>query len=110
MIARPRLARRHVLSSFLAALLSAALSTGLLGAVGGLFERDGAPFERLVAAERDCAGYAYVSEREACIRIEAARQVPRRLATAGHASVPHGSRTSNASAGFPSANSFHMWR
>lgn len=48
---RPMLARPPVLSQLLAALLACALSTGLLGAVSGLFERDGAPFAR---AELGC--------------------------------------------------------
>src|SRR5512146_332357 len=71
MAARPQLARPPILSQLLAALLACTLSGSLLGVVSGLFQREGAPFSRIVAAARDCRGYAFVSEREACIRIEA---------------------------------------
>ena len=77
MNARPELARPPVLSQLAGALLACALSGGLLGAVSELFQRDGAPFERIVAAARDCAGYAFVSEREACMRLEAEARLQR---------------------------------
>jgi hypothetical protein len=79
MNARLYFARPPVLTHLVAALLSCALSGALLGAVTGLFQRDGAPFERVVAAERDCPGYAFVSEREACMRGEAASRLPAAL-------------------------------
>jgi hypothetical protein len=71
MAVRPRFARPPILSQLLAALLACTLSGSLLGVVSGLFQREGAPFSRMVAAARDCGGYAFVSEREACIRTEA---------------------------------------
>ena len=52
MNAKPTLARCRFLSCFIAALLSAVISAGLLGAVGGLFLSDGLPFGKVVAAER----------------------------------------------------------
>ena len=52
MNARPKLARPPVLGQLVAALLACALSAGLLGAVSGLFHRDGAPFARV---ELNCA-------------------------------------------------------
>ena len=51
-----------------AAMLSTTIAVGTLSAVIILFQRDGAPLERVAAAERVCAGKAYVSEREACMR------------------------------------------
>jgi len=38
------------------------------------------PMERLVAAERACAGHTYVSEREACMREWAALRRPLTMA------------------------------
>ncbi|HUH93187.1 MAG TPA: hypothetical protein VL742_08600 [Casimicrobiaceae bacterium] len=77
MNARPEFGRPPVLSQLAGALVACALSGSLLGAVSGLFQRDGVPFERLVAAAHGCAGYAFVSEREACIRMEAEARLQR---------------------------------
>ncbi len=55
-------------SCITAAVLSAFIAIGLLTAVTGLFQRDGAPFEQVVSAEHACANYAFVSERETCVR------------------------------------------
>lgn len=52
MNAKPTLARPRFLPCFIAALLSAVISAGLLGAVSGLFHSDGIPFGKVVAAER----------------------------------------------------------
>ena len=61
---------------FAAAALSAFVAISLLGGVALLFQKDGAPMERWVAAERECAQHVYVSERDACVRarLQGARQ------------------------------------
>jgi hypothetical protein len=82
MNAKPTFARPHVVTTLVAAALSAFIAVGLLTAVVGLFERDGTPFEQGVIAEHACPNYAFVSEREACARLFLAasriRTVPRR--------------------------------
>ena len=60
--------RHHIVTMIVAVVLSALIATGLLSAVAGLFLRDGTPFEQVVVAERACANYAYMSEREVCAR------------------------------------------
>ena len=72
MNATPTLPRRHPLKSAIAAVLSVVISLALLASVTELFQRDGAPFEQVVAAEHACANYSYVSEREACVRVHLA--------------------------------------
>ena len=69
MNAKPTLARPHVVTTLVAAALATLIAIGLLTAVTGLFQRDGAPFEQLVIAEHACANYAFVSERETCVRL-----------------------------------------
>ena len=68
MNAKPTLARPHVVTT-IAAALSVLTSIGLVTAVTGLFQRNGAPFEHVVIAEHACGNYAFVSEREACARL-----------------------------------------
>ena len=51
----------------IAAALAAVVSIGLLSLVVSLFRTDGGPLEQLVAAEKACQQYAYVSEREHCM-------------------------------------------
>lgn len=68
MNATPTLPQASALKTSVIAALAAFIAIGLLSAVVVLFQRDGAPMERLAAAERACAGYAYVSDREACMR------------------------------------------
>jgi hypothetical protein len=51
-----------------AAALSILIAIGLLTAVTGLFQRDGAPFEQVVIAEHAGASNVFVSERETCVR------------------------------------------
>ena len=63
------LARPHVVATIVAAALSALIAIGLLSAVIGLFQGHGAPFEQVVIAEHACTNYAFVSEREACVRL-----------------------------------------
>ena len=69
MNAKPTLARPHVVTTLVAAALATLIAIGLLTAVTTLFQRDGAPFEQLVIAEHACANYAFVSERETCVRL-----------------------------------------
>lgn len=68
MNAKPTLARPRVVMTIAAVALSAVIAIGLLAAVTGLFQRDGAPFEHVVIAEQTCANHAFISEREACVR------------------------------------------
>jgi hypothetical protein len=81
MNAKPVLARPHVVTTIIAAALSALIAIGLLSAVAGLFQRDGAPFEQVVVAEHACANYAFVSEREACVRLFLAASRVRNVAS-----------------------------
>ena len=46
---------------------AAFVAVGLLSAVAVSFQRSGAPFEQVAAAERACKHYRYVSERETCM-------------------------------------------
>jgi hypothetical protein len=68
MNAKPSLPRPHTVTTVVAATLSALIAIGLLTAVAGLFERNGAPLEQVVIAEQACANHAFVSERDACVR------------------------------------------
>jgi hypothetical protein len=65
---KPILARPHVVTTIVAAALSAVIAIGLLNSVAGLFQRDGAPFEQVVIGEHACAISPFVSERETCVR------------------------------------------
>jgi len=60
--------RRDAATRVVAAIMSAVISLGLLGAVAGSFRGQGVPLERLAAVERACADRAYASERDACMR------------------------------------------
>ena len=55
MHANPTLARPGVATTIAAGALSAVIAIGLLTAVTGLFQRDGARFGRIVIAEHACA-------------------------------------------------------
>jgi hypothetical protein len=81
MNARPTLARRHVVTTIVAAALSVLIAIGLLTAVTDLFQRDGAPFEQVVIAEDACGNYAFVSERETCVRLYLAASRLRNVAS-----------------------------
>jgi hypothetical protein len=72
MNAKPILARRPIGTTLVAAALSTLVAIGLLSTVSSLFLRDGAPLEQAAIAERACADYAFVSERETCMRTLAA--------------------------------------
>jgi hypothetical protein len=63
-----------------AAALAAVITIGIFGGMTELILREGRPLERLVAAERACAGHEYVSEREACMRERAALNRPLSMA------------------------------
>jgi len=64
---KPTLARPRIATTLVA--LSTLIAIGLLTAVTGLFQRDGAPFEQVVIAEHACANHTFISEREACVRL-----------------------------------------
>ena len=59
--------QQRSLTVTIAAAGAAFVAVGLLSAVAVSFQRDGAPFERVAAAERACKHYEYVSERESCM-------------------------------------------
>jgi hypothetical protein len=69
MNAKPTLAPPRFDTTVAAAALSTVIAIGLLTAVTGLFQYDGAPFEHVVIAERACANYMFASERETCVRL-----------------------------------------
>jgi len=69
MNAKPTLARPRVVTTVAATALSTVIALGLLTAVTCLFQRDGAPFEQVGIAEHACANHAFISEREACVRL-----------------------------------------
>ncbi len=81
MNAKPALARPHVVTTIIAAALSVLIAIGLLTAVTGLFQRDGAPFEQVVIAEHACTNCAFVSERETCVRLYLAASQVRNVAS-----------------------------
>jgi hypothetical protein len=81
MNAKPVLARPHFVTTIVAAALSTLIAIGLLSAISGLFQRDGAPFEQVVIAEHACTDYAFVSEREACVRLFLAASRVRNVAS-----------------------------
>ena len=67
MFAKPALPRRSAAAIAVSMMLAATIGTGILAAIAGLFQDDGAPFERVVIAERACSDRAFVSERERCV-------------------------------------------
>lgn len=69
MNAKPVLARPHVTATIVAATLSVLIAIALLSGVTERFQREGAPFEQVVIAEHACTNHAFVSEREACMRL-----------------------------------------
>jgi hypothetical protein len=79
--AKPILTRPHVAATIVAAVLSAFIAIGFLCAVAGLFQRDGTPLAQIVIAERACADYAFVSERETCMRLFLAASRVQRVAS-----------------------------
>ena len=81
MNAKPTLPRPHIATSIAAAALSAFIAIGLLSAVSGLFQRDGAPYEQVVIAERACADRTFVSDRETCVRFYLAAARVRNVAS-----------------------------
>ncbi|MGE5667486.1 MAG: hypothetical protein ACM338_04760 [Betaproteobacteria bacterium] len=74
-------ARPNVGATIAAAALAVLIAIGLLGSVAGIFQRDGAPFEQLVVAERACANHSFVSERETCMRLHLAALRVRHIAS-----------------------------
>jgi len=80
MIAKPDAPQSSLAAHFVAAALAAIITVGILTGMTELILLGGLPFERLVVAERACAGHEYVSDREACMREWAALQRPVSLA------------------------------
>jgi len=68
MNAKPTFPQPSSLSITVAAGLATLIAIGLLTAVVFLFQRDGAPMEQLIIAERACAQHVYMSERQSCMR------------------------------------------
>jgi hypothetical protein len=66
---KPTLPRPGVVTTLVTVALSTLIAIGLLTAVTGLFQRDGTPFEQVAIAEHACANSAFISEREACVRL-----------------------------------------
>jgi hypothetical protein len=81
MSTKPVFPNPRIVTTIVVATLSALIAICLLNAVTGLFQRDGVPFEQVVIAERACADYAFVSEREACVRAVLAASRVRNLAS-----------------------------
>jgi hypothetical protein len=65
---KPTLSSFHVVTTVVAATTSSLIAIGLFVAIVDLFQRDGAPFDQVVIAERACANHAFMSERETCKR------------------------------------------
>ncbi len=63
----PAYATRNAISTFAATALATLIAVSIFAAVAYLFQRDGKPLQRLSAAERACAHYSYLSERQACM-------------------------------------------
>ena len=67
MSALSALPRPSVATVAVSMMLAAAIGTGILATIAGLFQDVGAPFEHVVVAERACGDRAFVSERERCV-------------------------------------------
>ncbi|MEP7207747.1 MAG: hypothetical protein ABI920_12460 [Casimicrobiaceae bacterium] len=65
---KPTLERHHGAVIAASAALSALIAIEILTGVTGLLQSRGMPMAQLAVAERACAGKAYVSERESCMR------------------------------------------
>jgi hypothetical protein len=62
------------------AVLATVIALGILSGFATLFQSRGAPMERLVAAERACTQYIYLSERRACMNEWLAASKPANVA------------------------------
>lgn len=63
-------------AAFAIAALATFISIGVLTSVAFIFQRNGAPMDRLAAAERACKQHIYASGREACMREWLAARAP----------------------------------
>jgi hypothetical protein len=63
----PAYATHNAILTCAAAALATLIAVSILAAVAYLFQRDGKPLARVAAAERACAHYSYLSERQACM-------------------------------------------
>lgn len=68
MNAKPTFADLHPAKTVAAAALAAVIALGILWSVTTLFHSRGEPLQRLRAAERACAQYAYQSEQKTCVK------------------------------------------
>ena len=68
MNAKPSFAEPHPARTVAAASLAAVIALGILWSVITLFHSRGEPLQRLRAAERACAQYAYPSEQKTCMK------------------------------------------
>lgn len=68
MNAKPSLPQSSPLVTISIAALAAFIAVGIVGGIAFVFQRDGAPLQQLVAAERACVHHRFVSEREGCVR------------------------------------------
>ena len=57
-------------------LIAIAVALALLSAITVLFQQQGTPLAHVTAAERGCAAYTYVSERDSCMRERLAAHTP----------------------------------
>jgi hypothetical protein len=80
MSARPNFAFPGSTLTVATAALATVIAFGILWGVVTLFQNRGAPMERLVAAERACAQYVYLSEHQACMNEWLAASQPRIVA------------------------------
>jgi hypothetical protein len=62
------------------AVLATVIALGILSGFATLFQSRGAPMARLGAAERACAQYNYLSERQACMKEWLAASQPANVA------------------------------
>ena len=80
MNAQLKFASPHPAITVAVAVLATVIALGILSGFATLFQSRGAPMERLGAAERACAQYIYLSERQACINEWLAASQPANVA------------------------------
>ena len=80
MNAQLKLASPNPTLTVAAAVLATVIALGVLSGFTTLFQSRGAPMERLGAAERACAQYLYLSERQACMNEWLAASEPENVA------------------------------
>lgn len=68
MNAKPSLPQSSPLVTISIAALAAFVAVAIVSGIAFVFQRDGAPLQQLLAAERACVHHRFVSEREGCVR------------------------------------------